>query len=227
MSDVVPEEIGRFARSIGPRPDAVIEEMDEQAEREEFPTVGPAVGGWLQLIASLVDAERVFEFGSGFGYSAYWFARALPADGEVVLTEVDADELDQARDYLARGGYAARARFEHGDAIETVESYDGPFDVVLVDNEKHRYIEAFEAVRGKLAPGGVVVADNAMTAGVIDFGALLDYREGGDPEMDEHTRGIADYLDHVTTADGFETALLPLGEGVAVSRVTERSEATV
>lgn len=219
MSDVVPEEIGRFAHTLGPQPDTIIEEMDAKAEREGFPTVGPAVGGWLQLLAGLVDAKRVFEFGSGFGYSAYWFARALPADGEVVLTEVDADELNQARDYLARGGYADRARFEHGDAIDTVESYDGPFDVALVDNEKDRYVEAFEAIRDKLAPGGVVIADNAMTAGIIDFDALLAYREGGDPEMDEHTRGIADYLDHVTAVDGFETGLLPLGEGVAVSRV--------
>jgi len=218
MPDVVSPEVARFARTIGPEPDAVIEEMDERTEREGFPTVGPEVGGWLQLLASLVDARRVFEFGSGFGYSAYWFARALPADGEVVLTEVDEDELDRAREYLARGGYDDRARFEHGDAIETAERYDGPFDAVLVDNEKHRYVEAFETIRDDVAEGGVVVADNAMTAGVVDFEALLAYCEGTDPDMNRHTRGVADYLDRVTEDPGFETALLPLGEGVAVSR---------
>jgi predicted O-methyltransferase YrrM len=218
MSDVVPDEIQRFARAIGPEPDEVVEEMDEHADREGFPTVGPEVGGWLQLLAELVDARRVFEFGSGFGYSAYWFARALPPEGEVVLTEVDADELDQARAYLERGGYADQARFEHGDAIETVEAYDGPFDVVLIDNEKHRYVEAFESVREKVARGGVVLADNAMTAGVVDFDALLAAREGGAPGMNEHTRGVADYLDRVDADPEFETVLLPLGEGVAVSR---------
>jgi predicted O-methyltransferase YrrM len=218
MSDVVPDEIQRFARAIGPEPDEVVEEMDEHADREGFPTVGPEVGGWLQLLAELVDARRVFEFGSGFGYSAYWFARALPPEGEVVLTEVDADELDQARAYLERGGYADQARFEHGDAIETVEAYDGPFDVVLIDNEKHRYVEAFESVREKVARGGVVLADNAMTAGVVDFDALLAAREGGAPGINEHTRGVADYLDRVDADPEFETVLLPLGEGVAVSR---------
>ncbi|MDG5776287.1 O-methyltransferase [Haloarculaceae archaeon H-GB2-1] len=218
MSDTpIPDEIARFARAIGSDGDDVIAEMDAYADREGFPTVGPEVGGWLRLLARAVDAERAFEFGSGFGYSAYWLAEALPADGEVVLTEVDADELDQARTFLDRGGYADRARFEHGDAIDIVERYDGPFDVVLVDNEKHRYVEAFEAVREKIAPGGVVLADNAITAGHVDFDALLADAEGGDAEMNDATQGIADYLDVVRSDPAFETSLLPLGEGVAVS----------
>jgi len=127
--------------------------MDARADREGSLTVGPAVGGWLRLLARSIDAERVFEFGSGYGYSAYWTAPALPEDGEIVLTEIDADELDDARENLERGGFADRARFEHGDAIETVERYDGPFDLVLIDNEKHRYAEAFEAVREKVPVG--------------------------------------------------------------------------
>ncbi|WP_246987863.1 O-methyltransferase [Halorientalis marina] len=218
--EIVPAATAEFARTLGPEPDDVLEAMDAQANEEGFPTVGPAVGGWLQLLARMVDAERVFEFGSGFGYSAYWFARALPVDGEIVLTEVDADELDQAREYMSRGGFDDHARYELGDAIETVDDYDGPFDVVLIDNEKHRYREAFAAVREKVAPGGVVVADNAMTAGPMDFAALRALVAGESVDTDEHTRGVAEYLDHVGTDPDFETVLLPLGEGVAVSHRT-------
>jgi len=222
--EIVPEASAEFARAVGPQPDTVIEEMDAQADTEGFPTVGPEVGGWLQLLARMVDARRVFEFGSGFGYSAYWFARALPDDGEVVLTEVDEGELDQAREYMTRGGFEALASYELGDAIETVEAYDGPFDVVLIDNEKHRYREAFEAVREKIAPGGVVVADNAMTAGPIDFEALGALVRGEQPDGDvgEPTQGIYDYLERVDSDPQFETGILPLGEGIAVSHRTAR-----
>ncbi|MFB6163531.1 MAG: O-methyltransferase [Haloarculaceae archaeon] len=217
--DPLPDVTADFARALGPEPDDVLAEMDAYADEQGFPTVGPAVGGWLQLLAELVDARRVFEFGSGFGYSAYWFARGLPADGEVVLTEVDADELELAREYLDRGGYADRATFEHGDAIEIVDGYDGPFDVVLVDNEKPRYRDAFAAVRERVAPGGLVVADNAMTASVVDFERLAALVDGDDPgDVNEHTRGVFEYLQAVREAPGFETVLLPLGEGVAVSR---------
>lgn len=213
----VPDDVETFAEAVGPRPDGVLREMDDRAAETGFPTVGPAVGGWLQQLAGLVGAERVFEFGSGFGYSAYWFARGLPADGEVVLTEVDADELADAREYVARGDFGVEAHFELGDAIETVEEYEGPFDVVLVDNEKDRYVEALAAVREKLPVGGVVVADN-MTTGPFEFDEIRRLVVEGEAGGGEMARGVADYLEHVVDDDALETTLLPLGEGLAVSR---------
>lgn len=217
MADPLPEVTEEFARTLAPNPDDVIEEMDARADREGFPTVGPAVGGWLRLLARSVDAECVFEFGSGYGYSAYWMAPALPDDGEIVLTEVDEDELADARENLERGGFVDRARFEHGDAIETVDRYDGPFDLVLIDNEKDRYAEAFEAVREKVSVGGMVVADNAIKAGTLYFDDVRALLAGEDIDADEMSRGIAKYLGTVRDDPEFETGLLPLGQGVAVS----------
>jgi predicted O-methyltransferase YrrM len=217
--DLVDETVTALAHELGPARDDILREMDDRAEREGFPTVGPAVGGWLALLARTVDATRIFEFGSGFGYSAYWFARTLPEDGEVVLTEIDAGELADAREYFERAGVADRARFERGDAIETVEAYDGPFDVVLIDNEKERYLEAFEAVRDNVRRGGLVLADNAVTSSTVDADDVLDLLGGDDLEATEATTGVADYLRHVRNRDDCETALLPLGEGVAVTIV--------
>ena len=214
----VSEPVASIAAGVRPDRDDVLHEMEERANREGFPMVGPEVGGWLSLLVRAVDAERVFEFGSGFGYSAYWFARALDSDGEIVLTEVDADKLDDARDYFKRGGVASTTHFEHGDAIDIVKRYDGPFDVVLLDNEKERYVEAFEAVREKLRPGSLVLADNTVTAGVIDSEDVAGLLAGEDrPGATAASAGIADYLVHVRAAEKFETNLLPLGEGVAVS----------
>ncbi|MFC4451616.1 O-methyltransferase [Halorussus aquaticus] len=216
--ELLPEETERFVRAMVPDRDDTLREMETHGEDIGFPTVGPAVGGFLRLVARMVDAERIFEFGSGFGYSAYWFAAALPEDGEIVLTEHDPDELDEAREYLARGGYADRAVFEEGDAFETVERYDGPFDVVLVDCHKDGYPDAFDAVREKVAEGGVVVADNAMESGAQDFHAILELLEGRDPgDVDDQTRGIADYLRTVRDDPAFETVGVPLGQGLALS----------
>ncbi len=218
MSDVLSERIQRFVSAAAPAPDETLVEMHERAQDTGFPHVGPEVGATLRLLARMADADRVFEFGSGFGYSAYWFAGALPADGDLVLTEVDADELDMAREYLAAGGYADRAHFELGDAIETIDEYDGPFDAALIDNEKHRYVEAFEAIRPKVPEGGVVIADNAIAAGPLDTDAILAHLEGdSSAEMDESTAGVAAYLDTVRDDPDFETVVLPLGEGIAVS----------
>lgn len=141
----------------------------------------------------------------------------------MILTEIDSDELDLARDFLADGDLADRAVFEEGDAIEIVDTHEGPFEVVLIDNEKHRYVEAFEAVRGKVPVGGMVLADNTMRAGpVVDFDDLRDLLAGGDPaDKSEGTRGIAAYIERVRADPEFETVLLALGSGVAVSYRTE------
>ena len=210
------EQVRRFVRAAGPTHDAVQREMAARAEEEAFPIIGPDAGGVLRSLARLTDAERVFEFGSGFGYSASWFLRGGAA--HVVLTEHDADELALAEELLARADYAGDAAFEAGDALEAVTAYDGPFDVALIDSHKSQYPAAFDRVRGKVRPGGAVVADNILR-GPADFEAVLAHVESGaslDGESDS-TVGVATYLSRVRDNDRWESSVLPVGSGLSVS----------
>ncbi|MDS0292917.1 O-methyltransferase [Halogeometricum luteum] len=211
------ELIGRYLDGLAPEHDDVQAEMAAHADREGFPHVGPAAGGTLRVLARLTDAERVFEFGSGFGYSATWWARGMNA-GEVVLTEHDREELDMAYDWLSEADYAPAFDYQVGDALELVGEYEGPFDCVLVDHEKERYVDGFHEVADKVAVGGVVVADNVVQ-GPADFETLVEYAEGeGVPDdASAATRGIAAYLDAVRAAPDFETTVLPVGSGLTVS----------
>ncbi|QLG27181.1 O-methyltransferase [Halorarum halophilum] len=214
---VLSDDVTRFVRATGPEHTDVQERMDEFASEHHFPNIGPDAGAVLCMVARMTDAEAVFEFGSGFGYSASWFLRG-GAD-RVVLTEFDADELERGEEFLSEAGLADRCSFEHCDAMDAIDRYDGPFDAVLIDHEKERYADAFEAVAPKLAEGGVVIADNVMY-GPIDFDAVLAHLEGEDGAIDaddEESRGIAEYLDTVCNADGFETVVLPVGSGLAVT----------
>jgi len=208
--------IAQFVEAVAPEHDSVQREMAAHGDREGFPTVGRGAGAALAMLTRLTDAERVFEFGSGFGYSASWFLRA-GAD-RVVLTEHDADELSLAREYLGGAGYPGEAVYREGDAVEIVEEYDGPFSLAFVDHQKRRYVDAFERVRGKLRPGGAVVADNIL-AGPADYEAILYHLRTGEPlgDADGFTRGVAAYLDRVMADDAFETSVLPVGEGLTVS----------
>lgn len=218
MSQLHTETVDRLLSLTAPEPDDVLAEMERQADRDEFPTVGPEVGAFLRLCARLTDAESVFEFGSGYGYSAYWVAPALGPDGRIVLTEVDEDELEEARSYLERGGYADRAVFELGDAVEIVERYDGPFDVVLLDHENVRYVEGFEAVRDKVPKGGVVVAENVLHSWTMSPEELRAHLEdGGTPGEGTTLDGISTYYARVRDDPDFETTVVPVGDGLFVS----------
>jgi len=212
--DYLDEDTRRVIELAGADPGPLLDEMDAHGQQREFPTVGPAVGRLFRILAETVDATRIFEFGSGFGYSAAWFAGALPEDGEIVLTDFEESNLEEAREFLAEGGHSEKARFEVGDAMDTFREYDGPWDVVLVDHQKRRYVDAFELLRDELADPAVVVADN-MLAGPVDPGGVRAALEG--EAADETTRGVAGYLGAVRDDPALETALIPLGEGVAVS----------
>src|SRR6478735_3846411 len=94
--------------------DPVLTEMEARAEENGFPIVGRATGRYLEMAARSVGARRVMELGSGYGYSAYWFARAVGADGEIVCTDGDPANATLAEEYLTRAGVWDRVRYRVG-----------------------------------------------------------------------------------------------------------------
>lgn len=215
MSDILDETVQGLLAAGNGEPSPLLREMTEYGRERGFPIVGPAVGRFLRVAATMAGAERVFEFGSGFGYSAAWVAPALPVDGEIHLTDFDEDNLATAREFLERGEHAATASYHVGDAMESFEAVDGAFDFVLVDHDKTLYEAAFERAAPRLRDGGVVVADNMM-AGPVEPAAVRATLEGADPE-DDTTAGVAAYIEAVREHPDFETVLVPLGQGIAVS----------
>lgn len=218
----------RFLAAAAPDHTAIQAEMASLADDWGFPIIGPEAGSVLRLLARLTDADRVFEFGSGFGYSATWFLRG--GAESVICTEFDEDEARRGIEFVESGGYADRVTFEIGDAMDVIGDYTGPFDVVLIDHQKHRYADAYRRVLPKVRPGGVIVADN-ITKGPIDVEDLRAHFEDGavlpDPEVDRETRGIGEYVGTVRTDDAVETAILPVGSGIAVStKLHETAEQT-
>ncbi|WP_410764804.1 O-methyltransferase [Haloferax sp. DFSO60] len=217
--EILTDDTRRFLTATAPEHDEVQAEMAAYAAEHGFPIIGPEAGGFLRLVARLVDAERLFEFGSGFGYSATWFAKGMADECELFVTEHDPTELEMARDYFERLGLADQTTFLEGDALDSFGETEGEFDLVLFDHQKHRYAEAFDLVRDRVAVGGVIIADNVMR-GPLDFGALADREVGVASALDgtnEDTRGIAAYLDAVRADPRFETLVLPLGNGLSVS----------
>src|SRR5919112_1204260 len=109
MSDDVEEYL--TARAGLEHDDEVLRDMEARAKEHGFPIVGRASGRYLELVARAVGARRVMELGSGYGYSAYWFARAVGPTGEVVCTDGDADNAKLAEEYLGRAGAWDRVRY--------------------------------------------------------------------------------------------------------------------
>ena len=91
-------------------------EMESFASKNNFPIVGRLAGSFIETMAKSVQAQRVFEFGSGYGYSAYWFARALGPTGKVVCSEADFLNKDRAERFLRDANLWDRVDFNVGMA---------------------------------------------------------------------------------------------------------------
>src|SRR5215831_7900030 len=112
---------------------ATLTAMEARAQENGFPIIGRATGRFVELAARAVGARRVMELGSGYGYSAYWFAQAVGEGGEVVCTDGDPQNAALAQEYLTAAGVWDRVRYRVGDALEGFAQEDGDFDVVYND----------------------------------------------------------------------------------------------
>jgi len=185
----------------------VLREMELLAAERGFPIVGPQVGRLLYVLALTCGARRVLELGSGFGYSAYWFARAVGEGGEVVLTDLSEERAELARWFLDRGGLAGRVRAEVGDALEILDRTPGEFDLVFNDIDKERYPEVLDRAAGALRHGGLLISDNMLW-----YGTVLEERP-----IEPSAVAVKELTRRLFESPEFTTVLLPLRDGVTVS----------
>ena len=206
--DIVDPLVEEYLARLVASPDPIEAEMRRYAdELEGFPLAGPVVGAFLQQLALITSARRIFELGSGFGYSAFWFARGLPAGGSVTLTDWSREHLDRARDYLGRAGLLDRCRIEPpGDGLKALTEVEPGLDLIFFDQEKADYPRALGLALPKLRSGGLIVADNVLWGGAVARG-----------ETDPATAGLREFLRLIHSSEGLVSSVLPLRDGVSIT----------
>jgi len=205
--DIVDPAIDRYLHDLANPEDPILREMELLAAERSFPIVGPQVGRLLHLMTRAISGKRVIELGSGFGYSAYWFAKAVGPDGLVVLTDESPEKASEAVTFLRRGGLESRIRVEIGDALEILDTIGGEFDVVFNDVDKEQYPRVMDLAAAALRPGGLLISDNMLW-----FGTVLE-----DNPDEASTRGVKELTRLLHESLDFQTVLLPLRDGITVS----------
>jgi caffeoyl-CoA O-methyltransferase len=196
---------------LGRHDEAVLLEMEAEGKESGFPIVGRMVGVILEILALSIGARRVFELGSGYGYSGYWFARALGPTGELHLTDGDPENERKARDYLGRAGLWDAVSFHVGDAVESLEATEGTFDIVYCDIDKHGYPAAWRASRDRIRPGGFFICDNTLWSGRVT--GQVDE----DDSRPEWTRAIQEMNQAIAADPDFLSTILPIRDGDTVA----------
>ncbi|MDT8364699.1 MAG: O-methyltransferase [Nitrosomonas sp.] len=214
LIDPVNSDIETYLLSLVKRTDhPVLLEMEAFARQNEFPIVNRLAGVFLEMQARMVNARRIFEFGSGYGYSAYWFGRAVGAGGQVFCTDGNPRNLDPARRYLTDAGLWERIDFRIGLAQDIFMQIEGDFDICYNDADKGGYPDIWLMAKARIRPGGLYIADNALWHGRVVFapGSFSDIKPGWTEAIKQHNQLIFNDPE-------FDAFINPTRDGVIVAR---------
>ena len=203
---IINPKIEEYLRNLNPIQDNVLKEMEELGNERGFPIIGPLVGSLLYQLAIIIGAKRVFDMGSGFGYSAYWFAKALGKEGLVIFAELSEKNAWLAREFFRRGSLDNRVEIHVGDALQILEETDGEFDVIFNDIDKEYYPLVVDEAYKKLRRGGLFITDN-----VLWFGRVLT------DDLSPSTKGVKEFTRLLFEEKGFVTTIIPIRDGISLS----------
>jgi caffeoyl-CoA O-methyltransferase len=203
---IINPKIEEYLKSISPADDAILNEMEQLGMQRGFPIVGPLVGRLLHQLALAICAESIFEMGSGFGYSAYWFAKALHNSGTLFFTEFSPDNARLALDFFKRANIDNRIKIQVGDSLSILDRTPGQFDLIFNDIDKEHYPLVVDKAYKRLRKGGLLIADN-----VLWFGRVLK------DDDSSSTKGIKEFTRLLLSEKGFLTTIIPIRDGISIS----------
>ncbi|WP_283636020.1 O-methyltransferase [Aquaticitalea lipolytica] len=191
-------------------------ELLQQLTRETYQKIlqpimlsGPYQGRVLSIISKLIRPKTILELGTFTGYATLCLAEGLQKDGEIHTIDVNEELLDFQRKYFDKSDYGKQIHQHLGNAIDIIPTIDKTFDLVFIDADKPNYINYFHLIIEKLNPGGIILSDN-----VLWHGKVIEPLD----DKDISTKAILDYNTLLKTDDRIETVLLPIRDGLTISR---------
>ncbi len=207
---IVSEKIEQYCeKHTTGQPSSLLQALEKETyEKTAIPQmqVGYLEGAFLKMLVRLIAAKQVLEIGTFTGYSALMMAEGLSEYGRLVTCDIDPTSTEIARQFWGLSPHGKKIELRLGPAIKTLETLQGPFDLVFLDADKENYIAYWEACLPKVRSGGLIVADN-----VLWTGRVLDPKDKSD-------HAIVAFNQHVKKDFRVEAVMIPLRDGVTVAR---------
>jgi predicted O-methyltransferase YrrM len=209
----LPENIDHYAAEHSQKEPQLLQELfSETWQKALIPRMisGHFQGRVLSMISKLVAPKTILEIGTYTGYSALCLAEGLQKKG--VLHTIDHNEelFDFQRKYFDRSAHKDQIKQYVGEALKVLSDIKGPFDLVFIDADKANYGNYFKLIIDKMNSGGVILSDNVLWSGKVT--------ETPNPK-DEDTIALIAYNQMMNEDPRIETVLLPIRDGLTVSRV--------
>lgn len=209
---IVNERVVSFINSLNPEIDSLVYRIEREAREEEVPIVRAETRELLKVLELIQKPQRILEVGTAVGFSSIYMSQYLPEGGSITTIEKYPPRIEAAKKNFARTGTTDRITLLEGDAAEILKGLTQEYDMIFMDAAKGQYIHFLPEVMRLLVPGGLLVSDNVLQDGdVLESHYAITKRN-----RTIHSR-MREYLYTLKHHPLLETAIIPIGDGVAVS----------
>ena len=209
----LPEKIDEYVVNNSQKEPQILQELTKETwQRVINPRMlsGAFQGRILSMISKIINPKDILEIGTYTGYSAICIAEGISNEATIDTIDKNEELEDIQNKYFKKSGFRDQIKQHIGNAVEIIPTLDKKFDLVFIDADKSNYCNYFNLVIGKMKNGGIILSDNVLWSGKVV--EKLD-------KKDIDTKALLEYNSLLNSDPRVETVLLPIRDGLSISRV--------
>jgi predicted O-methyltransferase YrrM len=209
----LPEKIDEYVVDNSQKEPQILQELTKETwQRVLNPRMlsGAFQGRILSMISKIINPKDILEIGTYTGYSAICIAEGISNEATIDTIDKNEELEDIQNRYFKKSGFRDQIKQHIGNALEIIPTLDKKFDLVFIDADKSNYCNYFNLVIGKMKKGGIILSDNVLWSGKVV--EKLD-------KKDIDTKSLLEYNRLLNSDPRVETVLLPIRDGLSISRV--------
>ncbi len=211
--EFIPTEIDTYVINHSQHEPALLQQLNEETWQKILsPRMlsGAYQGRILSMLSKLIHPENILEIGTYTGYSALCLAEGLAKNGFLTTIDINEELEDFVQGFFNKSPYKNQLKQLIGNAIDIIPTLDEKFDLVFIDADKSNYVNYFNLIIDKMNKGGVILSDNVLWSGKVV--------EKLNPK-DIDTKALIEYNALLNSDNRVETVILPIRDGLTISRV--------
>ncbi|AQS09253.1 putative O-methyltransferase [Clostridium saccharobutylicum] len=212
MSKITYDYMEDYIRGLIPNREGRLKEIEDFARENGVPIVQKETGVFLEFMTSMKKPKRILELGTAVGFSSILMYEAAGTEPEIITIERDEKMIELATSNLEKFNLSHKIKIEKGDCLEILEKLNEPFDFIFMDAGKGHYNHFLPHCLRLLSQEGIIVADNVLFRGMVASQELVKRRKI------TIVKRMRTYLDMVTQDEKLITSVIPMGDGIAVTK---------
>ncbi|MPQ43097.1 O-methyltransferase [Clostridium tarantellae] len=212
MSGVTFDYMEQYLRGLIPESEGELKELEEFAKTNKVPIIQKEGAKFLEFMVSIKSPKKILELGTAIGYSAMIMNKASYGKSHILTIERDETMIKYAKENMKKYNLTNNVEIINGDCLDILKSLDDKFDLIFMDAGKGHYNHFLPECLRLLNEDGIIIADNVLFRGMVACDDLVKRRKI------TIVKRMRTYLDMVSKDKNLITTVIPIGDGIAMTK---------